>query len=245
MVDRIFCSKLLHGDDREANVQTGIPLKRHKKVWNRHGRKTWKHTTLCFKPKNMFSMVQLIKDLLHQIPAFHHQLYSSFFYPSCRNYSIMIYFNKNRSGVGSNMIQSYMESQLQGLHDTSKASVTNYKDKVLSFIAGALTIILLPYIHLGKHMEWTMHGHPVGIDVGFFWSNPSSISILHVCEQRRLWPDCADEQAQLSLSWSSVMSTIILRAGSNIFRTGLFFSKWPAFISAFYTKRSYDPAFQL
>lgn len=62
----------------------------------------------------------------------------------------MVYFNKDRSGVGSNMIQSYMESRLQGLHDTSSASVSNYKDKVLSFIVGALTIILLPYVHLGK-----------------------------------------------------------------------------------------------
>lgn len=69
----------------------------------------------------------------------------------------MVYFNKDRSGVGSNMIQSYMESRLQGLHDTSSASVSNYKDKVLSFIVGALTIILLPYVHLGLfHMVlWT------------------------------------------------------------------------------------------
>ena len=35
-----------------------------------------------------------------------------------------------------------------------------------------------------------------------FWSDPSSTSILHVCEQRRLWRDCADAQAHLSLRWS-------------------------------------------
>ena len=66
-------------------------------------------------------------------------------------------FNKNRSGVGSNMIQSYMESRLQGLHDTSSSSVTNYKDKVLSFIVGALTIILLPYLHLGTYDSFLSH----------------------------------------------------------------------------------------
>ena len=62
----------------------------------------------------------------------------------------MVYFSKARSGVGSNMIQSYMERRLQGLHDTSSPSVSNYKDKILSFLVGALTIILLPYLHLGK-----------------------------------------------------------------------------------------------
>ena len=35
-----------------------------------------------------------------------------------------------------------------------------------------------------------------------FWSDPSSISVLNVCEQRRLWRDCADAQARLSLRWS-------------------------------------------
>ena len=32
-----------------------------------------------------------------------------------------------------------------------------------------------------------------------FWSDSSSTSILHVCEQRRLWRDCADAQARLCL----------------------------------------------
>ena len=35
-----------------------------------------------------------------------------------------------------------------------------------------------------------------------FWSDPSSTSIFHVCEQRRLWRDCANAQARLSLRCS-------------------------------------------
>ena len=35
-----------------------------------------------------------------------------------------------------------------------------------------------------------------------FWSDSSSTSIVHVCDQRRLWRDCADAQARLSLRWS-------------------------------------------
>ena len=37
-----------------------------------------------------------------------------------------------------------------------------------------------------------------------FWSDLSSTSILNVCEQRRLWRDCVDAQARLSLRWSSM-----------------------------------------
>lgn len=59
-------------------------------------------------------------------------------------------FSKQKSGIGSNMIQSYMERQLNTLHSSSAPSVTNYKDKVFSFFVGALTIILLPYFHIGK-----------------------------------------------------------------------------------------------
>ena len=55
-------------------------------------------------------------------------------------------------------------------------------------------------------LQTRMRCHPVGLDVSFFffWSNPSSASILQVCEQRRLWRDCADAQARLSLRWSPV-----------------------------------------
>ena len=34
--------------------------------------------------------------------------------------------------------------------------------------------------------------------MSYVWSDASSTSILHVCEQRRLWRDCADAQARLS-----------------------------------------------
>ena len=39
-----------------------------------------------------------------------------------------------------------------------------------------------------------------------FWSGPSSTSILHVCEQRRLWRGCADAQARLNLRCFSIIS---------------------------------------
>ena len=35
-----------------------------------------------------------------------------------------------------------------------------------------------------------------------FWSDPLCTSALHVCEQWRLWWDCADAQARLSHHWS-------------------------------------------
>ena len=37
----------------------------------------------------------------------------------------------------------------------------------------------------------------LGLDV-CFWSDPSSTSLLHECEQQRLWRDCADAQADLA-----------------------------------------------
>ena len=33
-----------------------------------------------------------------------------------------------------------------------------------------------------------------------FWSDPSSTSIVHVCEQRRLWRDCANAQGMRRLA---------------------------------------------
>ena len=48
-------------------------------------------------------------------------------------------------------------------------------------------------------LQMHMRSHPVGSD---FWSDPSSTSIFHVREQRRLWRDCADAHARLSLRWS-------------------------------------------
>ena len=46
-----------------------------------------------------------------------------------------------------------------------------------------------------------------------FWSDPLSTSILHLCEQQRLWWDCAGSPEP---SWAYVISTIISRAGYNI-----------------------------
>ena len=48
-----------------------------------------------------------------------------------------------------------------------------------------------------------MRNHPVGVDV-WYLVGPFVSSILHVCEQRRLWRDCADAQARLSLRWSPI-----------------------------------------
>ena len=48
--------------------------------------------------------------------------------------------------------------------------------------------------------------HPVGRDV-CFWSDPLSTSILHVCEQQRLWRDCSGSSEPLLVA--NVISTII------------------------------------
>ena len=42
-----------------------------------------------------------------------------------------------------------------------------------------------------------MRSHPLGLDIGYLIG-----PFVHVCEQRRLWWDCADAQARLSLRWS-------------------------------------------
>ena len=47
-------------------------------------------------------------------------------------------------------------------------------------------------------LQMRMLSHPVGLDVWY----PLSTSMLHVCEQWRLWRDCTDAQALLSLRWS-------------------------------------------
>ena len=65
-------------------------------------------------------------------------------------------------------------------------------------------------------LQTRIRSHAVGLDV---WRlvGPFVYFHLYVCEQRRLWRDCADAQARLSLRWSPmwyVISTIISRAGS-------------------------------
>ena len=47
-------------------------------------------------------------------------------------------------------------------------------------------------------LQTPMRCHPVGLAV-CFWSDPSSMSILYECEQRRLWQACVDAQACMSL----------------------------------------------
>ena len=46
-------------------------------------------------------------------------------------------------------------------------------------------------------LQMRMRIHPVGLDV-YFWLDPLSTSILHVCEQRSLWWDCVDAR----LAWA-------------------------------------------
>ena len=67
-------------------------------------------------------------------------------------------------------------------------------------------------------LQTRMCSHPVGLDVWFYVDHFSS-SILHVCEQRRLWRDCADTQAIRAVSpepslVAYVISTLISWAGS-------------------------------
>ncbi|KAL4220273.1 hypothetical protein ACF0H5_020680 [Mactra antiquata] len=68
----------------------------------------------------------------------------------------MIGHNRQKSGNGSNVIQSYMGRQLSSLHDSSAPSMSNYKDKVIAFLVGTLTIVILPYLHIGVYhlMIW-------------------------------------------------------------------------------------------
>ena len=52
-------------------------------------------------------------------------------------------------------------------------------------------------------LQMCMCSYPMGLDV-WFLVGPSSTctSILHDCKQQRLWQDCTDVQARLSLRWS-------------------------------------------
>ena len=57
-------------------------------------------------------------------------------------------------------------------------------------------------------LQTQISSHPVGLDV-WFLVDLLSTSILHVCEQQRLWRDCSD-----ALLVACVISTIISWAGS-------------------------------
>ena len=60
-----------------------------------------------------------------------------------------------------------------------------------------MALFVLPKLIL----QMRMHSHQVGLDV-WFLVGLSSTSILHVCEEWRLWRDCVDAQARLSRHWS-------------------------------------------
>ena len=86
-------------------------------------------------------------------------------------------------------------------------------------------------------LQMRMRSHPLGL-MSDVWLNPLSTSILHVCEQRRLWWGCANAQASLSLRWLPIcLSTIISWAVSFIKYTNLFediikllLHGWPNFL---------------
>ena len=50
-----------------------------------------------------------------------------------------------------------------------------------------------------------------------FWLDPSSTSILHMCEQRRLWQTAPTRRLAWAFAVAYVISTIISWAGSNCF----------------------------
>ena len=55
---------------------------------------------------------------------------------------------------------------------------------------------------LRKLILQTRYAASSGARCLIFWSDPSPTSILHVCEQRRLWRGCANVQACLNHYWS-------------------------------------------
>lgn len=52
--------------------------------------------------------------------------------------------------VKDNFVQTFLESRLTALHNTSASSVTNYKQKIIAFIVATILISLLPILHIGK-----------------------------------------------------------------------------------------------
>ena len=73
--------------------------------------------------------------------------------------------------------------------------------------------IMVLFVFHKRILQTPMHSHPGGLDV-YFWSDPSSTSILHMCEQQRLWRDCAGSPETSLVAY--VISTIISWAGSII-----------------------------
>ncbi|XP_052784355.1 uncharacterized protein LOC128220129 isoform X2 [Mya arenaria] len=75
----------------------------------------------------------------------------------------MLGFQKQKAGIGSNMMQSYVERQLGSIHGASAPAMSNYKEKIVSFLLGAVAITLLPYFHIGIfHLKfWVPDKAPV------------------------------------------------------------------------------------
>ena len=80
---------------------------------------------------------------------------------------------------------------------------------------------LMSLWHLSPSVNSIFKGACAAIHWGYtsdFRSNPSSTAILYVCEQRRLWRDCADAQSIRTVShepllFAYAISTIISWAG--------------------------------
>ena len=82
-------------------------------------------------------------------------------------------------------------------------AVTNVFRKVMSH-----RMRLLYFSSSVLILQTRVRSHPVGLGV-WYLIDPSSISVLHVCESRRLWWDCANAQARLTSLVAYVISTII------------------------------------
>lgn len=59
--------------------------------------------------------------------------------------------------VKDNFVQTFLESRLTALHNTSAPSVTNYKQKIIAFIVATVLISLLPILHIGKTKKKKMN----------------------------------------------------------------------------------------
>ena len=101
--------------------------------------------------------------------------------------------------------------------------ILKYHIKYYAFISSISRLMRL--LHLSPSVNSIFKHACAAIHWGYmsdFWSDPSSTSILYVCEQRRLWRDCADAQSRLSLRCSPmryvpqshVLAHIIIRIGT-------------------------------
>ena len=99
-----------------------------------------------------------------------------------------------------------------------RLSVLIWESKRLKFslIEPAHEIITL-FVLRKLILQTCMRSHPVGLDVWLFGRTLRLLPYFIVCEQRRLWRNCANAQARLSLRWSTVISAIISWADSFVY----------------------------